>query len=156
MPVDRSAILTHDSGMTKNASKTRPDGMPVGTPFTSDHQPEGRGRPKGSLSLGTRIRALLEGDDDLPPAVLKEIKKAVGSDRAALDAVIIQGLRRALWGSEKWAKLLLEMGYGKPDQVSKVELTGKEGEPLSLGANLTDDQLRAIAAIVTPKVSSGV
>lgn len=34
--------------------------MPVGIPFTSENQPEGRGRPKGSHSLKTILRRLLD------------------------------------------------------------------------------------------------
>jgi hypothetical protein len=57
-----------------------------------------KGRPKGSLSLSTRVRNLLEDTGKLPPAIVETIRKAVGADKNALDAAIIAGLLQALQG----------------------------------------------------------
>jgi hypothetical protein len=50
-----------------------------------------KGRPKGALGLSTRVRQLLEGQENLPDAIAKTIRAAVGADRQALDATIIVG-----------------------------------------------------------------
>lgn len=71
------------------------------------------GRPKGSLSLDTVVRQILEGEIELPPAIAETIKKAVGADKKALEATVIVGLLQALQGDKDWAKLLWERGYGK-------------------------------------------
>jgi hypothetical protein len=46
-----------------NSGKTvarRPDGMPVGTPFEKGKCANPNGRPKGSISLKTHLRNILE------------------------------------------------------------------------------------------------
>ena len=92
---------------------------PVGAkPFVKGKSGNEKGRPKGALSLSTRVRNLLDGTEKLPPAIVTTIKKAVGADKNALDATIIAGLLQALQGDDKWAKLLWEYGYGKvPDKI---------------------------------------
>jgi hypothetical protein len=82
-------------------------------PFAKGVSGNKAGRPKGSLSLSTRVRDLLEDKSKLPPAIVTTIRKAVGGDKSALDATIIVGLLQALQGEDKWAKLLWEYGYGK-------------------------------------------
>jgi hypothetical protein len=71
------------------------------------------GRPPGILNLESRVRRLLEGEEKLPEAIAATIRYAVGDDRQLLDALLIVGALQALQGDEKWAKLLLERGYGK-------------------------------------------
>lgn len=103
---------------TSNAAKKRKDGMPVGTPFSKDNPPRNQGRPRGSISLEARVRRLLEGDEPLPDAVAKTIKNAVGSDKNALDAIIIVGILQALQGDKGWAELIMNRGHGKvPDKT---------------------------------------
>ena len=77
-------------------------------PFQKGVSGNAAGRPKGSLSLSTRARALLEGGESLPPAIATTIRKVVVADKSALDATIIAGLLHALQGDDKWAKLLWE------------------------------------------------
>lgn len=55
--------------------------MPVGTPFIPKNQPDRRGRPKGRLSLDSRVRRIPEGQDKLPNAIAETIKKAVGDNQ---------------------------------------------------------------------------
>ena len=52
----------------------------------------------------TMVRRILEGDEELPPAIAETIRKAVGSDKKALQATIIVGLAQALQGEEQWAE----------------------------------------------------
>lgn len=87
--------------------------MPVGTPFPKGKSGNPDGRPLGTISLESRIRRILEGEEKLPAAIARTIRSAVGADKHALDAILIVGLLQALQGEEKWAKLLLERGYGK-------------------------------------------
>lgn len=112
----------------ENARKTRKDGMPVGTPFTSERQPEGRGRPAGSISLDTRIRMLLEDTEKLPDPIKNAIRAQCGSDAKAMDAMIVVGLLQALQGDNKWAQLIWDRGWGKvPDHTI---LSGDADNPL--------------------------
>jgi hypothetical protein len=67
------------------------------------------GRPQGSLSLSTRVRNLLEGTEKLPPAIVETIRKAVGADTIALNAIMIAGLFQALQGYDKWGKAAVEV-----------------------------------------------
>lgn len=55
--------------------------------------------------------------EQLPPAIEETIRRAVGDDKQALDAIIIVGLLQALQGDEACAKLLWERGYGEVPQV---------------------------------------
>jgi len=103
--------------------------MPVGVPFKPGQSGNPNGMPPGTLHLSTRVRRILEGEERLPPIIAKTIKKAVGADRKALDAMIIAGLLQALQGDERWAKLLWEYGFGKvPD---KQEQSGPDGSPIA-------------------------
>jgi len=100
--------VTFEKGVTPAGAK----------PFAKGVSGNSKGRPKGALSLSTRVRELLEGKKNLPPAIVKTNRKAVGADKNALDATIIAGLLQALQGDDKWAKLLWEYGYGKvPEKI---------------------------------------
>lgn len=108
--------------------------MPVGTPFKPGQSGNPDGLKPGTVHLSTRVRRLLSGDDRLPEAVAETIRKAVGDDRNALDAMVIAGLLQALQGDERWAKLLWEYGFGKvPD---KQEVTGENGGPIATRGEL--------------------
>lgn len=79
----------------KNSGRTgakRPDGLPVGKPFEPGQSGNPAGRPKGSLSLDTIVRQILEGEIELPPAIASTIRAAVGADKKALEAMVIVGL----------------------------------------------------------------
>ena len=107
--------MAENSGVS--ATK-RPDGLPVGTPFKPGQSGNLKGRPKGSHTLETMVRRILEGEEELPAAIAETIKAAVGEDKRALEATIIVGLLQALQGDKDWAKLLWERGYGKvPDKI---------------------------------------
>jgi hypothetical protein len=86
------------------AAEMRPDGRPVGTPFKKGQSGNPDGLKPGTIHLSTRVRRLLCGDEKLPDAIAETIRKAVGDDRHALDAMVIVGLLQALQGDEKWAK----------------------------------------------------
>ena len=122
----------------RNGDKTVGEFPNRATQFTSTNQPEGRGRPCGP-DLATRVRRLLEGDDEMPPAIAETIKNAVGANKKALDAIIIAGVLQALQGSEAWGKLLLERGYGKV--ADKTELSGRDGGPIIMVASQGDKEL---------------
>lgn len=80
-----------------------------------------KGKPKGTLNLETRVRRLLEGQDELPPAIKKTIVSAVGSNKTALDAMIIVGILQSLQGDHNWGKMIKEWGYGKDVDKSEVK-----------------------------------
>jgi len=72
-----------------SVGKKRKDGMPVGKPFPKGNSGNPDGRPVGTLSLSTRVRAILEGETELPSAIKTTIINAVGEDKCALDAILI-------------------------------------------------------------------
>lgn len=141
-------MLDNMPSVDENAAKTRPDGMPVGTPFTSDRQPEGRGRPKGAISLETRIKRILEEGVELPESLKAVIRNQCGGDKNAADAMIIVGILQALQGDSGWFGKIMEHGYGKP--LARAELTGKDGGKIEHdvtipGLSETADFLKSVA-----------
>lgn len=103
----------------------RTDGL---IPYKPGQSGNTKGRPKGIISVGARIRAILEQGDQLPVAVKQTIETAVGEGKNALDAVIMVGLLQALQGEVKWAKLLLEHGWGKPEAIGKLAILDDVGD----------------------------
>jgi len=62
----------------KNPTKARP-GMVTAPPFSTTNQPEGRGRPKGSLSITNHLKKLLSENKEkeaieLSRAIIKHAK----------------------------------------------------------------------------------
>jgi hypothetical protein len=97
------------------------------TQFKKGKSGNAAGRPKGSHSLDTMVRRILEGEVELPEAIAATIKSAVGADKKALEATIIVGLLQALQGDEDWAKFLWKRGYGKvPGKI-----IGDEDQPIA-------------------------
>jgi hypothetical protein len=80
------------------------------TPFEPGKSGNPKGRPKGPISVGQRIRAILEDGDKLPAAVKQTIETAVGEGKGPPDAMIMVGLLQALQGDVQGAKLLWEHG----------------------------------------------
>lgn len=83
------------------------------TQFSKENQPEGRGRPKGSLDIMTMVQRLLEEPDQLPKALEQVIKDRCGGKKRALDALFISLLLEGLQGDTKATQELLNRGYGK-------------------------------------------
>lgn len=109
---------------------------PVGRRFPKGQSGNPAGRPVGSISLGTRIRHLLEGTEPLPKPIQETIRKVVGEDKKALDALIIVGLLQGLQGDKPWAQLLFEYMEGKP--VASVALTDPDGAPVTFTLKIND------------------
>jgi hypothetical protein len=102
----------------QNGNKTVGTFPNKATQFSKEYQPVSNGRPKGSISLETRVRRWLEGDEELPLPIKKAIQNQVGADKNALDAIIIVGILQALQGDKGWAELVLNRGHGKvPDKT---------------------------------------
>ncbi len=104
--------------------------MPVGTPFEPGTSGNPAGRPPGIPNLSTRIRNILEGEEELPAIIQQTIQNAIGGSKKPLDAMIIAGLLQALQGDKQWAEWLSNNGYGKPKE--RVEHTGEEGGPIKM------------------------
>lgn len=114
----------------QNGSKTVGEFPNKATQFTSENQPEGRGRPKGAISLSTRIQRILEGDEKLPAAIQEAVTKLTGDSKRPVDAMIMAGILNALKGDKSWAEWLSNNGYGKPRE--RHEHTGEEGGPIKM------------------------
>jgi len=81
------------------------------TRFTSDNQPEGRGRPKGALSVKTTLKQLLESEIDWKDLAGKP------SRLQALDAMLGEQIRKAIKEGDTGAfSAILDRLEGKPRQ----------------------------------------
>lgn len=120
--------------MVTNDKKTTRKPL-VGKKFTSEYQPENNGRPKGSISIETRIRRILETDAELPKSIKEAIKAQCGGDKKAIDAMILVGMLQALQGDSGWFKAVMEHGYGKP--TTKIAGVGDDGEQKPLEIKVT-------------------
>jgi hypothetical protein len=110
--------------MGKNSGvsgERRADELPIGKPFEPGQSGNPNGCPKGSLSLDTMVRRILEEEEELPEAIAETIHNAVGADKNALEATIIVGLLQALQGDKDCTKLRWERGYGKVADKTVVE-----------------------------------
>jgi hypothetical protein len=87
--------------------------MPVGKPFVKGKSGNEAGRPPGIPNLEARVRALLDGDTELPKPIADAIRSQCGEERKAIDAVFIVGLLQALQGDKAWAQFIVERGWGK-------------------------------------------
>lgn len=113
----------------------RTDGL---IPFKPGQSGNLKGRPKGIISVGARVRAILAQGDQLPQAVKETIETAVGEGKTALDAIIMVGLLQALQGDHHWAKLLFEHGWGKP-------------KPIDPDGKLPGDDAQSVEVIEVPQ-----
>lgn len=102
-------------------------------PFKPGQSGNPHGRPVGSISLSQRIQSLLEGDQ-LPQSLKDTIKAQCGSDKKAIDAMIMVGMLQALQGDAAWFKAVMEHGYGKPTQ--KNELSGPDGGAIAMSVEV--------------------
>lgn len=85
------------------------------TYFTSENQPEGRGRPKGSLSLKTIIRHILE------QGITDE-----NGDKTTIGYVMNKKIvDKAMAGDVSAFKSICDRLEGLPQQSVKQENTGK-------------------------------
>lgn len=128
----------------QNDDKTR--NSKGGKQFTSEYQPQSNGRPKGSISLETRIRNLLEDTESLPAPIREAIKIQCGGNVKAMDAMIVVGLLQALQGDKAWAQLIWEQGWGKAAQKVDMTTNGKDvqGVTIVVGSQADKDILDKI------------
>lgn len=109
------------------------------TQFKPGHKPKG-GRPKGALSFKERLDKYI----DLPTKVV--MPDGTITEKGVMDSIVLGLLSKARKGDVAAAKEILDRYYGK--QVDKVELTGKDGQPLaiehSVGLSEAQRRLRAI------------
>lgn len=91
--------------------------------FSSTDQPKKRGRPKGSLSLTSEIKKVLESVD---PASRKPI----------LELLAIAATKQAIKGNAPYFKEIIERTDGKV--TDKTELTLKNGEPIEIKVTYED------------------
>jgi hypothetical protein len=81
------------------------------TQFTSENQPEGRGRPKGSLSVKTTLKQLLAQEIDWKDLEGKPARLQ------ALDAMIGEQIRKAVKDGDTSAfTAIIDRLEGKPKQ----------------------------------------
>jgi len=106
---------------TDNARITRPDGLPVGVPFTAENQPEGRGRPKGSRNAKTILNELLDLAEQVKHPVTHEDDEV--SNREFILAKLVA---MAKSGDLASIDRVLDRTEGKPTQA--LNLGGQDGE----------------------------
>jgi hypothetical protein len=88
------------------------------TPFTSENQPENRGRPKGSVNRSTIAKKWLsvETTDKNPITQIEE-----KLDQA--DLIILNMIKEARAGNVQAANLLLDSAFGKLTQPTDVTVS---------------------------------
>lgn len=111
----------------KNGEKTANKGQ-----FTSENQPEKNGRPPGVRNWNTVFNDLLNTQDGYMPFTDAE---EIGNDgkptgrtfklcrvkMPSQDAIVLSMARKAIQGSEKAAKLIMDRMDGLPKQNIKIE-----------------------------------
>lgn len=95
------------------------------TQFSSENQPDGRGRPKGSKSLATIIRQLENEDFDWTHVPIKN-KEAVMQMGSPFKAIVMVALGQAISGDKAAREWLRKAGYGE-----KLDVTS-DGEKLKI------------------------
>lgn len=106
-------------------------------PYKPGHAvPPGAGRPKGSLSFKERAAKFLD--------LTQQVKMPGGGfqDQTLLDGAILSLIAQAHRGNVPALKELFERVFGK--EVEKLELTGKDGQSLSIehSARLSEARCR--------------
>lgn len=93
-------------------------------PFKKGESGNPNGRPKGSISLETRVKRLLEEPDKLPKAIQQMIGNICEEGTAPIDALLIAAYMNGLQGDTKAMQIVLERGWGKVPNENKNEHTG--------------------------------
>ena len=83
--------------------------------FSSEYQPERNGRPKGSVSLTSEIRKVLDGVDESSKKTIREL-------------LAIAAAKQAIKGNAAYFKEIIERLDGKV--TDKTQHLGPDGEPL--------------------------
>lgn len=91
--------------------------------FKKGHKANG-GRPKGSLSYKERFRKYLELE------VPFKLPNGKVENREILDGIILSALAQATKGDIRAMEFVFHRAFGKESE--KVELTGKNGQPLAI------------------------
>jgi hypothetical protein len=91
--------------------------------FSSKNQPKKNGRPKGSLSLTSEIKKVLEGVDE-------------ASQKTILELLAIGATKHAMKGNAAYFKEIIERVDGKI--TDKTELILKNGEPVEIKVTYAD------------------
>ena len=97
-------------------------------PFKPGQSGNPTGRPKGSRSLATRARKILE--EHTMQGIAKQIKISIPEDSKIIDALFFALSVHAIKGNMKAAQLLLEYAYGKPvdsNELGEFDLGEIEG-----------------------------
>lgn len=107
-------------GKHPNSKKALEPGM-----FKPGHAPlPGAGRPPGAVSLKERMDRYI----DLPTKVV--MPDGTVTDKSVMDSIVLAMMAKARKGDVPAANVVLDRYYGK--QSDKLELTGKDGQPLEV------------------------
>ena len=91
--------------------------------FSTKNQPKKKGRPKGSLSLTSEIKKVLEGFDET-------------SKKKIIELLAIAAAKQAMKGNAAYFKEIIERIDGKV--MDKTELTVKNDGPIELKVTYED------------------
>ena len=100
---------------------------PEETRFSTENQPENRGRPKGAKNRSTIARAIMAMNAKLPNEAvekLKEIYPEITNDITIEEAMAIMQVAKAIIGQNTGAyKALMDSAYGLPKQEIDQTIT---------------------------------
>lgn len=86
------------------------------TQFTSENQPEGRGRPKGSVSVMTELRHLIEREVDAVDPI-DNLKKKMPLGRIIVMKLVSAGVK----GDMRAIEQIFDRLEGKPNKTMAYE-----------------------------------
>lgn len=123
---DKKPVKLLKSGVNPDVGKA--------TQFQPGQSGNPEGRPKGAISLSTRIQNMLNDEDfeTYLPDAREGWRHFKG---AAAEAIVKAAIIKAAAGDLKAADWLAKYGYG-----TKVEVTGAEGEPLIPVVRIIDER----------------
>lgn len=104
-----------------------------GKKFSSEYQPENRGRPEGSKSRSTILKKWLTAELDIVNPITKDKQRGTVEDEVMLALVT-----KARRGDVPAIKEILDTMYGK--LTDKTELAGKDGDPISIKVTYADSR----------------
>lgn len=143
-----------NNGMESGILPEKPTKNPnLKPPWTTENQPQGRGRPKGSVSLVRLMRLMVSAGTREPEDTKKKLRETFGVDADEMISnahLYMAKVHDAAINGEEWAiKIMLNYIDGMPKQT--MDIGGQSDNPIKSEYNFTGipaDELRKIRDIL--------
>jgi hypothetical protein len=110
-------------------------------PFTSENQPEGRGRPKGSKSIKTILDNYLEVTKNLKNPLTNELEEL-----SIKDLIGLKMIKEAMDGNLAFIKEIIDRTEGKI--TNNVILQGDADKPLVISEDFTPEKEKRLLQLM--------